>query len=257
MNTRIPLISLIFALLLSACGAGATEPTADMNLVMTLAFATVNASGTQTAFAMPTNTPTETPSPTPTFLPQPTAFVPTVILSATVTTGSNIRFGPGTVYAGPGGVRAGKVVEVVGRNAAGDWLLIREVGGQKSSWVYAPNLTVQGDIASLAVAPVVLPITPNYQAPANVKSGRVAGDQVQVSWDAVTVQPKDTYLESTYFIEAWVCSGGQIVYNVYATKDTFIVIPDQAGCAEASRGNLYTTTREGYSQPAVIPWPAP
>ena len=257
MKTRTILVFALIALLLSACGGGGVAaPTLDPNLVMTVAFATVNAAGTQTAMAMPTNTPTETPAPTPTFLPQPTAFLPTVILSASVTTPANVRFGPATEYAGPGGLRTGKAVEVIGRNAAGDWLLIREVGGQKSSWIYAPNLTVQGDIASLPVAPVVLPITPNYQAPANIKAGR-AGDQVQVSWDAVTIQPKDIYLESTYFIEAWVCSAGQIVYNVYATKELFIVIPDQAGCAEASRGNLYTTTREGYSQPATIPWPTP
>ena len=256
MSTRTILTFALIALLLSACGGAPAQPTADPNLVMTVAFATVYASGTQTALAMPTNTPTETPVPTATFPPQPTAFVPTVILQATVTIPANVRFGPGTQYAGPGGLRSGKVVEVIGRNAAGDWLLIREVGGQKSSWVYASNLTVQGDIASLPIAPVVLPITPNYQPPTNIRAAR-AGDQVQVAWDAVTVQPKDTYLESTYFIEAWVCSGGQIVYNIYATKDTFITIPDQPGCAEASRGNLYTTTREGYSQPAAIPWPAP
>lgn len=256
MTKKTLLAIIILTALLSSCGGGASEPTLDLNPIMTLAFATVNASGTQTALAMPTNTPTETPLPTPTFPPQPTAFAPTVILPATVTTGANVRFGPGTQYAGPGGLRYGKVLEVIGRNAAGDWLLVREVGGQKSSWVYAPNLTVQGDIASLAIAPVVLPITPNYQAPTNIKVAR-AGDQVQVSWDAVTIQPKDIYLESTYFIEAWVCSAGQIVYNIYATKDVFIVIPDQPGCAEASRGNLYTTTREGYSQPAAIPWPTP
>lgn len=255
MTKKTLIVIVILAALLASCG-WAGEPTSDPNAIMTVAFATVYAGATQTALAIPTNTPTETPLPTPTFPPQPTAFVPTVVLPATVTTGANVRFGPGTQYAGPGGLRYGKAVEVIGRNAAGDWLLIREVGGQKSSWVYAPNLTVQGDIASLPVAPVVLPITPNYQPPANIKVGR-AGDQVQVSWDAVTIQPKDMYLDSTYFIEAWVCSAGQIVYNIYATKELFIVIPDQAGCAEASRGNLYTTTREGYSQPAAIPWPTP
>ena len=256
MSARSILSFTLIALLLTACGSAPSQPTADPNLVMTVAFATVYAAGTQTALAMPTNTPTETPQPTATIPPLPTDFVPAVILPAVVTAPANVRFGPGVQYAGPGGLRTGKTLEVVGRNAAGDWLLIREVGGQKTSWVYAPNLTVQGDIASLAIAPVVLPITPNYQPPTNIKAAR-AGDQVQVVWDAVTVQLKDAYLGSTYFIEAWVCSGGQIVYNVFATKDTFIVIPDQPGCAEASRGNVYTTTREGYSQPASIPWPAP
>ena len=256
MSTRTILVFALTAALLSACGGGASAPTLDPNLVMTLAFATVNASGTQTALAIPTNTPTETPVPTPTFPPQPTAFVPSVVLSGTVTVGSNCRFGPSILYAGPGVIRYGKVLEIIGRDAIGQWLLVREPGGQKSCWVYAANLSVQGEIGSLLVAPVELVFNNEYQAPTNIKAAR-AGDQVQVSWDAVTVQIKDYYPDSSYFIEAWVCSGGQIVYNIYATKDAFVVIPDQAGCAEASRANLYTTTKEGYSQPASIPWPTP
>ena len=256
MSTRKIFTFTLIALLLSGCGSAAANPTLDPNLIMTVALGTVNAASTQTAFAMPTSTATATLPPTETPTPKPPSFEPTVTFTATVTIPSNVRFGPSTLYAGPGGLRTGKLVEVIGRNAAGDWLLVRETGGKKSSWVYATNLTVQGNVASLAVAPVILPITPNYPPPANIKSAR-AGDQVQVSWDAVTIQLKDMYLESTYFVEAWVCSGGQIVYNIYAIKETSLVIPDQAGCAEASRANLYTTTKEGYSQPAAIPWPTP
>lgn len=244
-------------LLLTACGQSSTpDPALDPNLAMTQAFATVNAAFTQTALAVPTNTPlpTETPAPTP--LPQPTAFVPPVILTAGVTTPVNCRFGPSTVYAGPGGLRAGKTVEAIGRDASVQWILVRELGGKKSCWVNIAGLSVQGDPASLAVAPIQMVYTPNYQPPANVRAGRV-GDQVQVAWDAVSILPKDAFPESTYFIEAWVCSGGQIVYTILATMDLTINIPDQPGCAEASRGLLYTATREGYSVPATIPWPAP
>ncbi|MBV6394651.1 MAG: hypothetical protein HFACDABA_00217 [Anaerolineales bacterium] len=250
----IPVLFLIVALL-SACGGAQPAPTLDMNLVMTAALGTVNASSTQTALALPTNTATATPPPTETPIPAPPAFEPTTILSATVAVPANIRFGPGVQYAGPGGLRTGKAVEVIGRNAAGDWLLIREVGGRKSSWIYAVNLKVQGDIAALAIAPVILPITPNYQPPANIQAVR-AGDQVQVRWDSVSIPLKDMYLDSAYFIEAWVCYGGQIAYSIFAVKETAVVIPDQAGCAEASRALLYTTTKEGYSQPVPIPWPA-
>ena len=256
MNKRIFFTLMIAAMFLSACGQPTTDPSLDPNLAMTVAFATVNAAGTQTVQAIPTNTATATLPPTETPTPKPAVFEPTVILSASVTAPANCRFGPSTVYAGPGGLRTGKILEAIGRDGLGQWILIREIGGKKSCWVYAPNLSVQGDIASLPVAPVTLVFTPNYQPPANIKAAR-AGDQVQVSWDAVTIQLKDMYLDSTYFIEAWVCSGGQIVYTIYATKDTFIVIPDQAGCAEASRGSVYTTTKEGYSVAGAIPWPLP
>jgi len=254
MTKKTLIVIVILAALLASCG-GSGEPTSDPNAIMTVAFATVYASGTQTALAMPTNTATMTPPPTETPVPAPPTFEPTNILTATVSVPANIRFGPGVQYAGPGGLRTGKTVEAIGRNAVGDWLLIREVGGRKSSWIYAANLKVQGDIATLAVAPVILPITPDYQAPANIKAVR-AGDQVQVSWDAVSISLKDMYLDSSYFIEAWVCSGGQLAYGIFAVKETAVTIPDQAGCAEASRALLYTTTKAGYSQPASIPWPA-
>jgi hypothetical protein len=256
MTTRTILTLSIIALLLSACGQSTPDPALDPNLAMTVAFATVNAALTQTALAIPTNTLAPTETPTPTAPPQPTAFAPTVILTAYVTTASNVRFGPSTVYAGPGGVRTGKMLEVIGRNAAGDWLLIREPGGKKSSWVYATNLMVTGDLATLAIAPVVLIITPNYQPPANIKAARSA-DQVQVSWDAVTINYKDAYIDSTYFIEAWTCSAGQLTYNIFATKDLAIIIPDQPGCSEPSHGLVHTTTRDGYSAPGEIPWPTP
>jgi hypothetical protein len=253
MNKRNFLTFLIAAMFLAACGQ--SEPTLDPNLAMTQAFATVNAAFTQTALAIPTNTPIPTETPAPTATPKP-EFEPTVILTAIVSVPANVRFGPGTDYAGPGGLRTGKTIEVIGRNAAGDWLLIRETGGKKSSWIYAANLSVQGDLASLPIAPVILPITPAYQAPTNVQAAR-SGDQVQISWDAVTINFKDVYLDSTYFLETWTCSGGQLAYSIHAVKETIITLTDQPGCAEASHGLLYTTTKDGYSAPAPIPWPTP
>jgi len=254
MLKKIIFIAPVLAILLAACGSG--EPTTDTNEMMTLAFATVNAAGTQTFIARPTDTPTLTSTPAPTFTPKPTAFQPTVILTASVTIATNVRFGPGTDYAGPGGLRYGKTVEAIGRNAAGDWLLVRDVGGKKSSWVFAANLTVQGDISTLPIAPVVLPLNPNYQAPANIKTAR-SGDQVQVTWDPVDVNYKDAYIDSSYFLETWMCAGGQLVYTIHAVKETSIILTDQPGCAEPSHGLLYTTTRDGYAGPAEIPWPAP
>ena len=252
MTKQILLIFIIAAFALSACGEDATpDPALDPVIAMTAAFATVNASFTQTAQAIP---PTPTETPTPTALPQPTQFAPTVILTVTVTLPANYRFGPSTVYAGPGGARTGKVLEAIGRDASGQWLLVREPGGKKSSWVNIIALSVQGDINSLAVAPIELVITPNFPSPSNINATR-NGDQVQISWGDVPLTPQVVYLDSHYFLELWLCNGGQLTYTILATNDLTITVTDQPGCAEASHGLIHTTTREGYSQPAVIPWP--
>jgi hypothetical protein len=168
--------------------------------------------------------------------------------------GANLRFGPSTVYAGPGGARSGKVLEAIGRDASGQWLLVREPGGKKSSWINIIAISVQGDVNSLAIAPVELIITPNYPPPSNITATRNS-DQVQISWSEVPLTPQVTYLDSHYFLELWLCTGGQLTYTILATNDLFITVTDQPGCAEASHGLLHTTTREGYSQPATIPWP--
>lgn len=252
MIKRILFTLFIIAFTLSACGGNATsDPALDPVLAMTQAFATVHASFTQTALAVPTNTLAPTATSTP---PAPTAFAPTVILKVTVTVAANYRFGPSTVYAGPGGARSGKVLEAIGRDASGQWLLIREPGASKSAWVNIIALSVQGDVNSLAIAPVELIITPNFPPPSNITATR-NGDQVQVSWSEVPLTPQVIYLYSHYFLELWLCTGGQLTYTILATSDLTITVTDQAGCSEASHGVLHTTTREGYSQPATIPWP--
>lgn len=252
MTKRILLTLLLAAFALTACGGKATtDPALDPVIAMTSAFATVNASFTQTALAIPTNTlaPTETPAP-----PTPTEFVPTVTLTVIVKVAANLRFGPNTIYAGPGGARSGKALEAIGRDASGQWLLVRDAGGKKSTWINIITVDVQGDINTLAIAPVELIFTANYPPPSNITATR-NGDQVTITWADVPLQPRAIYLESHYFLEVWLCNAGALTSTLLATNDLFIAVADQSGCAEASHGLLYTTTREGYSQPATIPWP--
>lgn len=256
MIKRILPIFLTAALILSGCGGSDTPPAPalDPNAVMTQAFATVNASFTQTAQAMPTTPPPPTETPSPTAPPQPTAFVPTNTLPITITAPANCRFGPDTVYAGPGGLRTGKTLEAIGRDTSGQWLLVREPGGKNSCWVNIIAMSVQGDINTLSIAPVSLLITPNYPPPAGVSATRNA-DQVTISWAEVPLQPKDTHPESHYFLEMWLCVNGTLTYTLRSTNDLTLTVIDHPGCAEASHGQIYTATRIGYSQPAIIPWP--
>ncbi len=254
MHKRIFLTFLMAAILLSACGQA--EPPLDPNAAMTQAFATVNAAFTQTALAVPTNTLAPAETATPTAPPKPGAFEPTAILSVTVNTGvAWCRFGPDPVYVARFGLRFGKTLEAIGRTEAGDWLLVREVGGgAKGCWTSASLMTVQGDIFSLAVAPVVWVTTQKYPPPSNVAATR-AGDQVQISWSDVTIEKSDIYTEGRFLLEVWLCNGGVLASSLVGTKDLTLTLTDQTGCAEPSHGQIYTATRDGYSLPAPIPWP--
>lgn len=76
------LIYLLLAgiLALTACGGGEAEatPTADPNLIQTMAVETFSAALTQTALAAPTQTPSPTPTASPTFPPIPTGAAVTL-----------------------------------------------------------------------------------------------------------------------------------------------------------------------------------
>jgi hypothetical protein len=255
MTKQILFTLFIAAFTLSACGGNKTpDPALDPVLAMTQAFATVNAAFTQTALAIPTNTPAPTETPTLAAPTAPAEFVPTVILQLVVGTVANCRFGPDTAYAGPGGVRTGKLLEAIGRDAGGKWLLVRNPGGQEACWVSASLMSVNGDIMTLGVAPIKLIFTDLYLPPDNITATR-SGDQIQVGWADVPLQPKDIWIESHYLLEVWTCSGGQLVFQPLATNNLSITIPDQPGCSEPSHGVIYTASRLGYSVPANIPWP--
>jgi hypothetical protein len=224
---------------------------------MTLAFATVNASFTQTALAAPTSTPPSTETPSPTAEPQSSSFEPSIILSGSVNTSiAYCRFGPEQIYVARFGLRFGKTLEVIGRTDASDWLLVREVGGAaKSCWISAPLLTIQGDIATLAVAPVVWITSQKYPPPANVVATR-NGSTVIITWELVKIDNRDIYLEGSYLLEVWLCESGVLSRSLVSVKEAQSVLTDEAGCSEPSHGQIFTATRSGYSLPAPItPWP--
>lgn len=75
-----------------------------------------------------------------------------VTLSVTISGGLNVRGGPSTNNAVIGSVSSGDVVTAIGRNEAGDWLqVLLSEDVEDLGWLYAPLVTVDGDLLSLPV----------------------------------------------------------------------------------------------------------
>jgi uncharacterized protein YraI len=117
--------------------------------------ASAQPTATVTDEVSPTATPTERPDTAPTELPAETVSVvetEEVITpdgpTARFENGINVRRGPGTNFVPPiGQFTANQTTEILGTNLDGSWLKVRYGSGE--GWVYAPLVTVEGDISSL------------------------------------------------------------------------------------------------------------
>jgi hypothetical protein len=173
-RTLLAIALLIIALLVTGCDLpiGRAEPTPTV---------------VPLAVAKPTDTPTIAPTPTllkaPTATPIPpeptlrqaqdTAATPTPTAPAlspepvlsevegrVTAYGLNVRTGPGIAYPIVGGLSLDDVVEMVGKNAAGDWLQIAYNG--QEGWVAAAYVDLTGSLAAVpeVSAPPPPPPTP-------------------------------------------------------------------------------------------------
>jgi hypothetical protein len=90
---------------------------------------------------------------------------PLVQLAATATNAINVRGGPSTTHAVIGSLSNGQTMTADGRNEAGDWLRI-QLEGEETGWVYAPLMTVNGEISTLPVVAIAeteaVDTTPSY-----------------------------------------------------------------------------------------------
>lgn len=140
-------LALLATAALSACGPAASptpEPTSIRPLRPTF---------TPTVIPTDTPVPTDTPIPTDTPTPLPTD-TPTPEIPKAVVIGeeqSNLRAGPGTNYDTVGQVERGAELEIVAKNAAGDWYQVCCVGDQQG-WIVARLVEVRGDANLVQVA---------------------------------------------------------------------------------------------------------
>jgi uncharacterized protein YraI len=103
----------------------------------------------------PTTAPTATPTTEPpTATPEPPTITPTPELQqprAIADSDVNLRGGPGKAYPVVGKLLAGQEIEILGRNASGDWWQLAWPGG-KQAWVAGTVVQILGPIDTVAVA---------------------------------------------------------------------------------------------------------
>ena len=131
---------------------------------------------------------------------------------------ANCRYGPGYPYLYKYGVYAGYVMEVIGRNELGTWLLIRAIGGSNPCWLKATLMEVRGDVMSVAPAYIPLPPSPYYAPPTGVTAVR-NGDEVTISWDPLYLRAGDDSEWFPYLVEAWACQEGRLVFTPIGSYD--------------------------------------
>jgi hypothetical protein len=164
-------------------------------------------------------------------------------------------FGPAKTYLWARDLHQGDTGFVWGLAPVGVWLYVKMDKLDIPCWVYPSYLDIEGDVKTVKVQSVWLPITDAlYAAPRNVMAGREAG-QVTITWEPVHMTQDD---DRGYFLDVWVCQDGNYVWMPTGLPDqyhTSVTFKDQPGCSQPSGGKLYTVEKHGYTSPVNIPWP--
>jgi hypothetical protein len=200
---------------------------------------------------------TSTITPTATITPTPDPPVVTILVHAAC------NFGPGGAYLWKYGLLETSWMEVIGRNLDGTWLYVQGVHGWNPCWVKAEfvRFNAGGDASNynIPIVTSVLPYSNLYRPPDGVQAFRY-GNEVRIFWNAVWMT-EDDY--EGYLIEAWVCQGGQQIFQPIKSKpllsenvDTLVLsVIDELGCQDPSHARIYTAEKHGYTGYIVIPWP--
>jgi len=194
-------------------------------------------------------------TPTNTVIPSPTLTPTYAILRAKVLVRANCRYGPGWPYLYKYGLVVGSNFEVLGRTDLGTWLLVQGVGDHDNAcWVKADLMDVKGDVMTVQPTYIPLPQSPYYVPPTGVAAVR-DGNEVTVSWNAISFRAGDETASPPYLLEAWLCQDGQLVFTPLGTYETLVTVVDEAGCSEPSHGRVFFVEKHGYTNWVEVPWP--
>ena len=257
---RVCKIILLIFLFASAC-----TPSTEEQATPTTAGATATIALTETAEA--TSTPTETITSTVTLTPTiesspttaqtttPTFAFPTV----TVNKQAHCRYGPSVAYLHAADLYPGDTGNVRGRYIYSNWLYVKFDKLNYLCWVAPSVVDVIGDVSTVAYKNDLnlQSIGSNQYGPPTGVAAVRDGNQVTISWNQVHMS-KDK--DRGYLLELFVCQ--DTIYKWWTDsypdqESTSYTVKDEAGCAQPSSGKLYTVEKHGFSEPAIIPWPAP
>src|SRR5687767_11080427 len=250
-------IILLIILFVSAC-----TPTTEIPLPTT---PTTDAA-TETSTSAPTisQTPTETSIPTLTFTPTITltpriTATPTFTFpSATVNKQAHCRYGPSVAYLHAADLYPGDTGTVRERYIYSNWLYVKFDKLNYFCWVAPSVVDVVGDVSALKYKELNLQsIGSNMYGPPRGVTATRAGEFVIISWERMEMT-KDK--DRGYLLELFVCQNGNYLWWTDSYPDQFTTsyeVKDESGCSQPSSGKLYTVEKHGFSEPAVIPWPAP
>jgi hypothetical protein len=252
-------IILLIFLFVSACAPSPRE-----QVTPTIPVMTETEKFTETPESTPTSTSTATSEPTLTFTPtielSPTiSATPTFAFpSVTVNKQAHCRYGPSVAYLHAADLYPGDAGTVRGRYIYSNWLYVKFDKLNYFCWVAPSVVDVIGDVSTVAYKELNLQsIGSNmYGPPGNVTAVR-NGNQVTISWNKVQMTNDD---DRGYLLELFVCQDTFFKWwtDSYPDQDsTSYTVRDEAGCAQPSSGKLYTVEKHGFSEPAIIPWPAP
>jgi len=166
MKTRFTaVISIIITITLLSL-TGCNLPVSEQDTFQTSVAGTVAAENATLPSAEPVDIhlpPPEMPTPTLTATLNPT-FTPTITLSPTITptstleapmvsvsTNTNCRTGPGTVYDIKGALLVGEQAEVVGKGEFGNYWIIKNPDGSGECWLWGNYATVTGPTDGLTI----------------------------------------------------------------------------------------------------------
>lgn len=259
---KIVWLVLLFA---SACTFPAQQATATATAPAPTATAEVPTdTPTATQTFTPTTAPTETLTATLIFTPT-TTFTPTVTATptfafptVTVKQQAHCRYGPSKAYLHAADLYPGEAGSVRGRYIYSKWLYVKFDKLKYFCWVAPSVVEVVGDISTVAYKELNLQsIGSNQYGPPHDVTAVRDGNKVTISWARVEMS-KDK--DRGYLLELFVCQDTYLLWWTDSYPDqssTSYTVRDEEGCAQPSSGKLYTVEKHGFSEPAIIPWPAP
>jgi len=176
----------------------------------------------------------------------------------TVNKQAHCRYGPSVAYLHAADLYVGDKGSVRGRYIYSNWLYIKFDKLNYFCWVAPSVVDVVGDNSTVAYKELNLQSigSNQYGPPKNVIAVR-DGNNVTISWDRIEMT-KDK--DRGYLLELFVCQDTIFKWWTDSYPDqysTSYTVQDEAGCAQPSSGKLYTVEKHGFSEPAIIPWPAP